>query len=401
MSYTIKRLAWQDPGLGTVSCPSRPIRILASFGSGLARRRGDLPGRIWGVGDRGPNLKIKTAVERYGLEHLGEHGGAAGAKLMPRPDIGPAIAELKVHEDRVELVRTIRLTRAGGEPISGLPMPGSEHARAEPALNMDGERLAPDPDGADTEGIAALADGSFFVGDEYGPALLKVAADGQVTSRWTPGGGEGALPVMAGRRQLNRGFEAIALSPDETRLIIAFQSPLAHPDEEAHARARHVRIWRLDAASGAVTDQFLYPLDPPRSFRRDCAKGAFGRSDIKVSEIVAEEAGSLLVLERGSETSKIYRARLDPSLALEASHLSTDTRPTVEEVSGAGGELPELPKELLLTTDDHPEVAADLEGLVILSPTELLLVSDNDFGVEGAETSFWRVTFDEPLFERG
>jgi hypothetical protein len=27
-----------------------------------------------------------------------------------------------------------------------------------------------------------------------------------------------------------------------------------------------------------------------------------------------------------------------------------------------------------------------------LSETELLLVSDNDFGVEGAETSFWRLT---------
>jgi hypothetical protein len=51
----------------------------------------------------------------------------------------------------------------------------------------------------------------------------------------------------------------------------------------------------------------------------------------------------------------------------------------------------------LFSTDDHPEVAADLEGMAILSPTELLLVSDNDFGVEGAETSFWRVEFPEPL----
>jgi hypothetical protein len=88
-------------------------------------------------------------------------------------------------------------------------------------------------------------------------------------------------------------------------------------------------------------------------------------------------------------------------LALDASHLDIDTRPTVEEVSGAGGDLPELPKELLLSTDDNPEVAADLEGMVILSPTELLLVSDNDFGVEGAETSFWRVTFDRPQFTYG
>jgi hypothetical protein len=35
--------------------------------------------------------------------------------------------------------------------------------------------------------------------------------------------------------------------------------------------------------------------------------------------------------------------------------------------------------------------------MAILSPTELLLVNDNDFGVEGAETSFWRITFEEPV----
>lgn len=400
MSYTIQRLAWDDPSLGTVECPSQPMPIRASFGSGLARRRDGPPGRVWGVGDRGPNLKIKTAVERYGLDHLRDDG-ATGAKLMPRPDIGPAIAELQVHEDRVELIRVVRLTRTGGNPISGLPIPGSEHARAEPAVNLQGERLPPDPDGADTEGIAACADGSFLVGEEYGPALLKVDPDGQVTSRWTPGGSEGALPHIAGKRQLNRGFEAIALSPDETWLYLAFQSPLAHPDEDAHAEARHVRIWKLDPASGVVAEQFLFPLDTPPSFRRDCEKGEFGRSDIKVSEIVAEAGDSLLVLERGSETTKIYRTRLDPELAVDASHLSTDTRPTVEEVSRAGGDLPELRKELLLSTDDNSEVAADLEGMAILSPTELLLVSDNDFGVEGAETSFWRVTFDQPQFGRG
>jgi hypothetical protein len=32
-----------------------------------------------------------------------------------------------------------------------------------------------------------------------------------------------------------------------------------------------------------------------------------------------------------------------------------------------------------------------------LSETELLLVSDNDFGVEGAKTSFWRLTLATPL----
>jgi hypothetical protein len=222
-----------------------------------------------------------------------------------------------------------------------------------------------------------------------------VGPDGRVRERWNPG----ILPAIAGKRQLNRGFEAIALSPDESWLYLAFQSPLAHPDVKAHEAARHVRIWKLSAATGEVASQFLYLLDPPESFTRDCEKGAFGQSDVKVSEIVAEAEDRLIVLERGSETTKIYRTQLEHPVAAE--HLDVDTRPTLEELSGRGDELPALGKTLLISTDEHPEVAADLEGMVILSPTELLLVSDNDFGVEGAETSFWNVRFEASLFEHG
>jgi hypothetical protein len=336
---------------------------------------------------------VKVAVERYGLTHFEDISVGKGAKVMPRLDLGPTIAKLRVTEDRVELVRTIRMTSSNGQPLSGLPIPAGEHAECEPALSLNGDILEPDPEGADTEGIAAFSDGSFFIGDEYGPALLKVSADGRVQTRWRPG----ILPEIAGKRQLNRGFEAISLSPDEAWLYLAFQSPLAHPDRQAHEHARHVRVWKVDAATGDVAAQFLYPLDEPESFRRDKDKGEFDRSDIKVSEILLQGDQELLVLERGSETTKIYRTWLNPDLATTPEHLEVATRPSIEEMSGAGRELPELRKELIVSTDEHPEVAADLEGMAILSPTELLLVSDNDFGVEGAETSFWRSPSTKPL----
>jgi hypothetical protein len=294
--------------------------------------------------------------------------------------------------------------------VSGLPVPGGPHTRHEPAFYLEGRKLPPDPSGLDTEGLAALADGGFWVSDEFGPSLVRIDGEGRVLKRLVPEGAglEGAdypveerLPAIAARRRINRGFEGIALSPDGRWLYLAFQSPLAHPDEQAHERARHVRLWKLDVRTGAVAAQFLYPLDEPESFRRDIEKGGFGRSDIKVSEIVAEQNDTLLVLERGSETTKIFRTRLDASATLDPSHLHIGTRPTVEQVSGEGGSLPQLSKQILFSSDAHPQVAADLEGMAILSPTQLLLVSDNDFGVEGAETSFWRVTFDEPLFGHG
>ena len=76
------------------------------------------------------------------------------------------------------------------------------------------------------------------------------------------------------------------------------------------------------------------------------------------------------------------------------------TRPTLEQSSAAADlpdDLPGLPKSLVLTTDDAAEMDRDLEGLVVLSPNELILVIDNDFSVEGARTRFWRVKLAVPL----
>jgi len=204
----------------------------------------------------------------------------------------------------------------------------------------------------------------------------------------------GSLPAIASKRQLNRGFEALAISDDEQFLFLAFQSPLAHPGEEAHRQARHVRIWQLDAGTGKVVAQYAYPLDAPESFKRDMAAGPFSRSDIKVSELLWVPGDSLLVLERGSATTKIYRCSLR-SEPLDEAHLDVTTRPTLEELSAATSppNFAALDKELIFSTDDHPEISADLEGMARLSPTEFLLVNDNDFGVEGVETTFWRISF--------
>jgi hypothetical protein len=146
-----------------------------------------------------------------------------------------------------------------------------------------------------------------------------------------------------------------------------------------------------------VAAQYLYPLDPPETFLRDGAKGPLERSDLKVSELVWAGDDSLLVLERGSETTKIYKVTPSGNFELPPEHLDDSSRPTVEELSAGEIGLPVLAKRLIFSSDDAPEVGADLEGMAILSPFELLLVNDNDFGVEGAETGFWRVRFDQPV----
>ncbi|MEG3148425.1 esterase-like activity of phytase family protein [Sphingomonas sp. ZT3P38] len=398
-SLRATRLAYVDELLGSLDLPGGTLRVTRGLGSGLARRAGDAVERVWAIGDRGPNLKLPFAIERYGLEQLRRHAGLAGAKLMPFPGIGPAISELHVSDGRVACVRTIPLRDRSGRPLSGLPVPGPF---SEPAFDLAAARLAPDPSGADTEGIAAAADGSFWIADEYGPSLLHVAEDGTVLARHVPRGSGAAfagadyavvesLPAIAAHRQLNRGFEALALSVDGTRLYCAFQSPLAHPDEAAHRRARHVRLWVIDTATGAVTAEFLYRLDKPGSFRRDSAIGDVDRADLKLCDIAVIAPGRLLVLERGSATAKLYAVTLDETGALDPNERDIATRPTIEQRSAAGDSLPALAKTLIFSTDDHAEIGADLEGIALLSPRTLLLVNDNDFGVDGVATQFWHI----------
>ena len=401
-SVTIKRLAWRDPPLASIKLPKGPLRLTLGIGSALARRPGDPADCLWALGDRGPNLKVDLAIGEYGLEALKPLRDIKGLKLLPRPDVGPTLAQLRVGKDRVHLVRTLRLQSATGAPVSGRAPPAGGEGEMEPTYDLTGNQLAPDPGGADTEGLAALADGTFFVSEEYGPSLLKLDGEGKVIERWVPVGSlmtaeavgypvRAVLPAIAARRKINRGFEAVTLSHDQQHLHVGFQSAL----DFGGRMASFARIWTLNVGTGEVVAQHLYPFDQPNSFERDARESKVTVDDLKVCELVALPGNQLLVLERISASAKIYRVDLNAA-GTEATEI--DIRPAPEEgPTGSNSSFPMLTKTLIFTTDDARKVAPDLEGMVMLSDHELILATDNDFGIEGAETCFYRLTFADAL----
>jgi hypothetical protein len=352
--------------------PGGVLRLTLGIGSGLGRRPGDPEGRFWGVGDRGPNLKIPAAISDYGLTHLEPLRGLAGAKVLPAPDIGPTLAELQRKGGRIELIRSFPLRMPDGVLVSGCALPTAPGAEMEPTFDVAGAPIAPDPSGADSEAVAVLADGSFWVAEEYGPSLIKVDEWGTVCRRWTPSGvklpgGEDLLPARAAERRMNRGFEGVAASPDGAWLYAAFQSALDRPG----ADRRFTTIWKLDAETGDLAGEFDYPFDPPQSFTADAAAGEVTVDDLKICELAAVTDDRLLVLERISKSARIYRVDL------------------------AGGRA--LSKTLIFSTDEAGGIAPDLEGMVLMSDRELILATDNDFGIEAAETRFYRLQFSAPL----
>jgi hypothetical protein len=152
---------------------------------------------------------------------------------------------------------------------------------------------------------------------------------------------------------------------------------------------------------GPSVRSFSIPWTSRRPFSETKGLDDVELTDIKVSEATAIGLDRLLILERISRTTKIYRVELAPRLAVPAAHMDSRTRPTLEQSSAAGdaiGNVPVLAKTLVLSTDDAPELDRDLEGMVVLSPHELLLVNDNDFSVEGARTRFWRIRLTKPMF---
>ncbi len=374
--------------------------LTRSLTSGLTQRAGDPAGVFWGVGDRGPNIKPADAIRRYGLALLAPLAGAEGAKIMPLPDAGPAIARFRLVGDRVELEAVMPLRAPDGTLLSGLAPPTLAGMETEPVFAIDGKPFAPTANGVDTEGIAALPDGHFWIAEEYGPSLLLTGADGVVLKRIVPQGAghlfagssipvEENLPAISLARKLNRGIEALALSRDGATLFAAFQSPLAHPDRAAHEDGDTVRIWALDPETAKFRAEYIYPLDAPLSFVRDCAAGPVAKSDVKVSELASLPDGSLLVLERVTLSTHIYRVSPDDTASTAAQFLDPDHRPTLEQ-RGQAGCAPVMAKQLVLSSDDHEQVCGDLEGMLALGDGNLILANDSDYGIEGAETQFWK-----------
>jgi hypothetical protein len=411
MTHIVTRLIWSDPHLVDITLPRATMTLTRSLASGLCQSSLDPADTFWGVGDRGPNIKPSILLKQYGVEDVRDLCGIDGAKIMPLPTSGPAFGRFRIEGDRVILEAAFDLSSTDGQPIGGLPVPNGPHDEFEPVYDLAGHLLVANPNGADSEGIAALPDGSFWIAEEYGPSLLRCDREGRIDLRWVPQGtghcftGAAyrvveALPAIASARKLNRGFEAIAASPDGTALYVAFQSPLAHPDRGVHEKSRHVRLWHLDANTGALKAEYIYPLDEPDTFLRDAGWGKVERSDIKISEIVLTPKGDLLVLERISQSTKIYHVTLSPFNIAPRALSDPATRPTLEQMTRKDvgrAQLLVLAKTLVFSSDDYPQIPPDLEGMLLLGPSRLLLANDSDFGIEGAQTQFWIVDLDRPV----
>jgi hypothetical protein len=129
----------------------------------------------------------------------------------------------------------------------------------------------------DVESIQPIQGGGFWIGDEFGPFLIRVDAEGRVRqvvetmldgkvlrSPDHPALSVGATPTAGADFRVRRsgGFEGLAMLPDGSRLWALVEQPLFEPGSDK-AEGDFIRMIEFDTAKGAWSGRSLkYQMEP-------------------------------------------------------------------------------------------------------------------------------------------
>ena len=388
------KLAWKS-----VKLPDgRSATYTLGIGSGAYRHPADPPNAIWTVGDRGPNMTCGDAAKLIGKDVAEACKKLKAGRVYPTPEYAPAIYRIELDREAGTFILTdvIPLKTKSGKPVTGLLNPQTK-ARRDTAMDLAGNTLPYNADNVDLEGIVRLSDGTFWIGEEMGPSVAHVSADGRILKRYVPSdagedykGAEAeivaSLPAVLSKRQGNRGIESIAISPDEAFLYYIMQNPLANPDAKTFQNAKNSRVFKQERATGKLMGEYVYQLDDPRSFGLDPSDK---QSDPRISELTALGTDRLLVLERTEGTTKLYEITLAGATNILGTKWDeVATSPSLEQENELGKlSIVAVKKTLRFdTAKDMKDAPVKIEGVAFLGDGTMVLINDNDFAITGEET---------------
>lgn len=307
--------------------------------------------------------------------------------------------ELDRNSGAFSVIDRVKLTRNDGTtPITGLPNlqagPQGTAYTDELPIDLNGNDLANDPFGADLEGISVDAAGTWWLVDEYRPAIYNFSSNGRLIDRYVPSGtaasvgamagtfGNELLPAVYAKRRANRGFEACAIEGD---ILYAFiQSSIDDPDGPSDATSKAspwCRILAFNTVTKQVVGEYLYPM-----FEK------FGSCD-KIGDAVSLGGGKFYVVERDdaiglSARKYIFEINLKGATNLiAAASLLPNGRSwetmSFAELAALGVRPVKKAKAVYLPGVGYGNVDK-VEGIARINSTTFAVINDNDFGVGGA-----------------
>ncbi|WP_026425938.1 esterase-like activity of phytase family protein [Actinokineospora inagensis] len=141
--------------------------------------------------------------------------------------------------------------------VGGINLTDPNHKAPQPLTRPDRVLTGAD---FDVESIVRAADGTYWIGDEFGPYLLHFDRAGRLLSAPVQLPGVFAPENPAGTPNLNssKGFEGLAISPDRKTLYGLLEGTVAGDPAGA------LRLNEFDVASGSFTGKrWFYQLDAP------------------------------------------------------------------------------------------------------------------------------------------
>jgi hypothetical protein len=212
----------------------------------------------------------------------------------------------------------------------------------------------------DVESVVRLADGSYWMGDEFGPYLLHFDRAGRLLQAPIPTPDVRAPENPAGNPNLpsSKGFEGMALSPDGRTLYPLLEGTVAGDTPGS------LRLFEFDLATAAYTGKrWTYQLDDPA---------------LATTDAIAVDNNRLLVIERdngqgdAAKVKKIYLVdkrdgQLRKTLVADLLNLANP-----RHIAGFG--------------DPFRFPFVTIEAVIILDDSTLGVLNDNNFPFSSGRT---------------
>lgn len=351
--------------------------LLGGLGSDLYHDPKDPKDVFYLITDRGPNNDTIQPDK------------SAGTGFVV-PNYSPIILKIRINGTAVEILESKAVALKNGKGATGLP-----NLKGYDAVPTDVKGITSDAlysvAGIDSEGIVRTRNGEFWIVDEYAPSLTRLSKDGVIKTKYVPANWSGStqdftvvksIPDIFLKRKANRGFEALALSPDERTLFIGLQSPLLNPTTAVGNASLATRILRFDIPTKTFTGEFVFGFEKAAVVDAKSTKN----SDLKLSALVALDNDTLLVQERTDNSFLLstYEIKETANILKSKWDLATTT-PSLETYAGSGtnAEVEALvavaEKKTVFKSTDISTMPMKIEGVAVIDANHIVVVNDNDF----------------------
>ena len=367
---------------GPASGPYLPAQPIQGFSSMVPADAGTW----WALADNGAGARGNSADFQLVIHRVDPRWND------PR---GPQVLDsITLRDPDRRLPWTIVCDPTNGNPLADfsfnvLPVPPPACGAAAATRILTGFDLDP-------ESFVRAPDGTFWIGDEFGPFLVHTASDGRVLEApiAVPGVRSPQNPFLnitdrtrAEQPTLaaSRGFEGLAISPDGTRLYGLLEGTVTGDDPQ------DLRIYVYDIPKRAFASAFLkLPLEMPGqqvnlAGLNDTAgvrvypnASAPAPGPISIGELKAVNDRHLLVIERDNHGDDLTPPRFKKVFLLDLS-----------QAPKQDGRVAKTLLVDLLAIPDPSKIGADgdffqlpfytIESVHVVDARTLLVASDNNF----------------------